>query len=523
MVVDLNGEMARQSPSGQGEVGGAGAILVGGDLHLAHLLIVGIAQADGHLLASLHLVVASILSSREDGSHMDGLSRPIDGTVGIDGNVLSVVAVFVVVIVAYVAGGRTGLVGLGVGEELVGPLIAIAIDGLSLTVHGQRGGLLALAIAGGQLQRGSADGLTGGGVHHDVAQLVAGQSERQHTHIAHKVELTGDARGGLRLGLNQIDAYGQSVEHHAILERLVGLVGRKGDGLRMCRQRMEQGLQLLVVLRVVGRIVDIALHISLVHPQGELVDAPEVVEVDRLLAVGDGQAVEGCLKLKGRQAMLTVAERVQPRPIGEAAHHLFYIVPLLGRRGIGLLVHAAEALQHGLAHLGQVGVGLDDGVELRNMGGRGVWLVLVGIFRLVEGPQGHQESSPPVACSEVVVASHIVAPSLPSQQAEQVVGKETLAVAALLHQRLVVGGPHGSQLLGMSHRQGIVVAGHLLVALFERRDVVLVDIAQHGAIDSLQGRTVGCRVQTGLQLIEQRRERVGGHLTLHTGGLQLGL
>ena len=114
-VVGTQGEHARQSLRGQGEAGCGGAKAVGGDLLLAHHLVIGVAQLHVYRLPFLGLEVAAVVGGVDDGRSMHRLAWAIDGAVSID---VGGEAIAVVVVISEAAPNvhrGAGLVGCGVG------------------------------------------------------------------------------------------------------------------------------------------------------------------------------------------------------------------------------------------------------------------------------------------------------------------------------------------------------------------------------------------------------------------------
>ena len=75
-------EPTRQPGRGKNERGGRRAEVIGNKLFLGYHLIVGIAQHSFHPVSLHDLMFETVLHSVEDGSHVDGLTRTVDGTIG---------------------------------------------------------------------------------------------------------------------------------------------------------------------------------------------------------------------------------------------------------------------------------------------------------------------------------------------------------------------------------------------------------------------------------------------------------
>ena len=73
-------------------------MLVGGDAFFFYEFIVGIAQVHPDGLLLLHLVDVALGGLIEYGTHVHGLSRSVDGAVGVDDNIVHWAVVAVVAV-----------------------------------------------------------------------------------------------------------------------------------------------------------------------------------------------------------------------------------------------------------------------------------------------------------------------------------------------------------------------------------------------------------------------------------------
>ena len=109
-----------------------------------------------------------------------------------------------------------------------------------------------------------------------------------------------------------------------------------------------------------------------------------------------------------------------------------------------------------------------------------------------------------------------------SDNAQQVVAI-VAAVLSLDDEGLIVSSLHSGQLVGIGHRLVVVFLTYLCMAQLVEPAVVIVDVAQHGVVDGLQHMVALSLLGTLYELFHGGLQRVGSHLTLRLGTLQLGL
>ena len=118
LVPHLEGKPPRQSRRGQGEIGSSRTIGIRHGLLFLDHLIVGIAQDKGQRGLAPDRVPEALDHIIENGRGMNGLTRTIDGAVGIDTGALLQATVAIVSVAESAGKGRTGLIVGGIGKSL---------------------------------------------------------------------------------------------------------------------------------------------------------------------------------------------------------------------------------------------------------------------------------------------------------------------------------------------------------------------------------------------------------------------
>ena len=287
---------------------------------------------------------------------------------------------------------------------------------------------------------------------------------------------------------------------------------------------MQQRLQLLVVVGVGGFEFRGAVDIHFIHTQGELADGAQVGQFDFLFALRYADIfLQLRVVFRGGDVALAVAQVVHAMPRSPALQGHVDVLPFLLGGGVGIVFHVVVAVDGQLAALGQVLEFGDERVEALDVL-RFVQRLVLDVFRLLVEQHGFagEEHSVAVAHLQIVVAKLACMTGRYADEAQQVIA-EVAAVVALDDEGLIVGGLHGSQLVGVGHRLVVVFLAYLLMAQLVEPAVVVVDVAQHGVVDGLQRVVVGSQLGTLLQLLHDGFQRVGCHLALRLGTLQPGL
>ena len=81
---------------------------------------------------------------------------------------------------------------------------------------------------------GTTDGLSRGGIDHDVARGIVGQTLHQQAQARHEIELAHHLRRRFRRPLQQIDTGLQARQLQGVFKHLV--VGMGPEGLRLCQR-----------------------------------------------------------------------------------------------------------------------------------------------------------------------------------------------------------------------------------------------------------------------------------------------
>ena len=260
LPVGLDGEGACQAVGGQGEVGCTHTVCIGHAFLPGHLLPIGIAQGEGHLLAFRGLVLPAFGDVVDHHGGVDCLSRAVDGAVGEDAGLLHLFLCLVVAVLAGYAEFRTGLVAVGIGEHLATVVLLTLIEVLALGIGGDLSGFVfPVGCVLPDAQVGIGDGLACGGTDHHVARPAIGLWLCHRVDIGDEVELAYHFCGGGRREFQHVDPHGQAFQLEGVFKQFVGLLAHEAPFV-LDRQWAEQRLELLVVLSGIDADVAIGVH-----------------------------------------------------------------------------------------------------------------------------------------------------------------------------------------------------------------------------------------------------------------------
>ena len=407
----LERKASRQSCRRQGELGRAGAIIIGDERFLVYHLIVRVAQGKGHGGLCPHLVVDTLDNVIEDDRGVNGLSRTVDRTVGIDtGAKIKTVDIVIRVVVVAVE-RRTGLVALGIGKHLTTVLLSLGVIEILSFLAGDAVGLLDLLIADvlTDPEMSPHDGLTRLGIHHHVAhdildRLCLGDG----IDFTHVIEVTAHLRDRIGLDLHHIHAHRQTLQRQLILEELIGLLARIGARL-FAYHLTQQGLDLLIAIGIVGRQRVITLGIYPVDLHRQRRDITQLLKLHGLRLLGQNQllvVLEVVLRIG--HLLFGILQDADTLPRTPLLERLVNLVELLAHGDLRLILGAVIAQDGQFTALGQILIDLDQRVDLL----QGV--VLEGICRRDTG-------STPVACLRIEFVERVLFIQLVADDVQQVV------------------------------------------------------------------------------------------------------
>ena len=280
----------------QGEVSRCRTEVVGSDGLSAHLLAVGIAQRQRDGLATgnsrLHRTVVDIVGNS---CGVQRLAGTIERAVGEEADVVMLTLVVPVVeVVVNVLDGQC-LVVVSVSNIVVGTLVAVAQDGLTVAACGQRlQRLLCVTVVCEEAQVRSGYRFAGGGVDSDKTDGLAGLRLMEHAQVAYAqqgaLRFNAGVAGG---GLNQVYTHGQGLETNGVGALFPGWLAviLARDGLDLTGE--DQFGNALIIAFAVRVQPGVTVEIQAVDLQRERIDVSDRVDAYEPLLVGEQHAVAG--------------------------------------------------------------------------------------------------------------------------------------------------------------------------------------------------------------------------------------
>ena len=258
--------------------------------------------------------------------------------------------------------------------------------------------------------------------------------------------------------LHEVDAYGQSLDGHRVLQNLVVGLSHVAARHRLLRAVVDdEPLQFLVVLIVVGIQFRVALDVHARYGHRQPLAVHELAHLYAALRVRQLNAVANVHRKRGkRQLVLGVAQDVHARPCSPVLQGVVDVVHLLLGRGILGLVHEVVALNGQFAALLQVLILRDervDGLQILRL----AHLVDVSKAVLLCLVVGTDAGSATVLVVLVPVVQQLILLGLESQHMQQVAA-EDVAVGPLHECGLVALCRLFSQLFHGFHRLPIIVS-----------------------------------------------------------------
>ncbi len=175
LVVDLDGKPSGKSGGRQGEVNGSRTVLVGGNGDVLDLLVVRITEGEMHVCRLTHSLLHPVAHLIHQGGDVNGLSRTIEGTVGIDVRALYEFTARRIAVAVVLPERRTGLVAVGIDEHL--PTVvsaAVLVEILALGIgHGVDHLIIGIVDILLDAQMGISDGLTCRGIDNRITDTLA--------------------------------------------------------------------------------------------------------------------------------------------------------------------------------------------------------------------------------------------------------------------------------------------------------------------------------------------------------------
>ena len=133
--------------------------------------------------------------------------------------------------------------------------------------------------------------------------------------------------------------------------------------MNLVGQFLQQRLQFLIVLLVVGRQFGISLHVSLIKTDGQLVNATQMLQFHLLLTVRQYHTLSQlCIILLLCEFRLGIPQLVHPAVAAPSFEGLFRIVPALLRCEV-VVIHIMITLNSQFASFGQVAIHRQERVE----------------------------------------------------------------------------------------------------------------------------------------------------------------
>ena len=436
---------------------------------------------------------------------MHRLSGAVDGPVSIDFRTPYQTARPVIVVAVAAIQARTGLVAIRIGKDaaVAGDSLCLE-DILTLRIRlAIRCFLLVVTHTFLDTQMGTGDGLSRCSTDHHIAHtLTCRQALGNGVDIRHVVQPTNHAGGWHRLELHHIHAHGQPLQGDGILKDLVGLL----SDIRMLLvddDIRQQGLDSLIALIIHGRLVDIAIGVHAPDFHRERREVAQALQLDRLrLLRQDHGLVIGHIVLRIGHLGLLVAQFVHPGPTAPPCQYILDIIVATGRPVIVIASHIPIVLNGYLTSLGQVAIGLEEGVDFLRRG------ISVDLGRRNTGRTA-------VTCLHIVVVQGFILLKFIAHDTQQVVVEDP-GIDTPDDEGCIILILHASQLPTESRCQFGLVHRHL------QRTVILTDAVEHGLIDDLE--YIVLRLFAPLaDTVQSRAQRVGGNLRHRLGTLQFGL
>ena len=216
------------------------------------------------MLMGRHGVFHPLLYLIEDGSRMDGLTRPIDAPIGIDTGARHLILSLIVTVLVVGVEFGTRLIIIRIGKHLTLTIQTIGLQEiLALGIRHDVEHMIIAVVALPDTQMRVWDGLTRGSMHHDIAQGI-GLGLHDGIDIGDVVETAhrGRARGGGKL--YHIHTHRQGGKGQRVFKELIRRLPRIGTGL-LGSHTLDEFLHLLIAGIIGGRGIEIAIGIQPIH------------------------------------------------------------------------------------------------------------------------------------------------------------------------------------------------------------------------------------------------------------------
>ena len=442
---------------------------------------------------------------------MQRLAGTVERAVGEEVDV--VVLTLVVPVVEAVVNVLDGqcLVIVGVSHIVVGAIVTIVQDGLSIVVCGQRlQRLLCVAVVVEEAQMCSGNRLAGGGVDRNKAYGIARLGLMEYAKVAHAqqraLRINAGVAGG---GLNHVDTNGQSLETYG-----VGALFPCRLTIVLARDRLDfagknQFGNALIVAFVVGVQLGVTVEVQSVDLQRERVDISDGIDAYESLFVGQQHTVARVDAERGSlQLFEGVAQHVHALPVAPTADSIVDEVDAMLGSDVAGLTHRIVSGDGDLTAFAQILIDIHQRVEALHAFRLAQGTVGLLAFGLLH-PQCSQTGGRSVALFRIVVVKCLIVLSLNADDVEQV-AVEDLAVNAFHDGGFIFLVFMFGQQVGIGHGPA---EPQLFLSLVVLVVTALIGFAECGGIDSAE-RRVGQTGVVRLQPLPHHVKRVGGDAAL---------
>ena len=456
-IVGTQGVSARHSTLRQYEVGACHTVFVGLNLLRSHLLVVGIAQGNGHRLTCLgltliHLIIICICH----GSHMQRLSGSVDAAVGEQRRAHYVCLVAVIMEMSRHRGEGESTFGVGVYAVRARFALGVCYVSLAVAVAGvcAYDVLAVLVNIGHDVNLGSRHCHTACGVEHSHTVLVAGQRLYDGIDVAYAQQLAVDGHADV-IGrhLYEIHSRTQSLYFERVAN---GLVCRQtyvsthvGDRLFVLNNVSAQACIVLVARRIerCG-----AVNVESRHGDTQFADVVECHHLHLARHSRQSQfATYTCVKRWQGKAALGVAQNIHTWPGSPLHEGVVDVVHLLLGGYVLCVSHIGVAFNGNFGTRHQVGIFAHERIERHDI----LRLLDMGHIALTTGAlnefDGCEAGSLALAVRGVIVVHGAIVVGTNAQYVQHVM-IEIARVGTVNHKRFISRRISFSQGFGIAHR-----------------------------------------------------------------------